>query len=198
MVSGGSVVSEYRFKQVDFESPSFLFALEDKLKGALGGPLLYGPYYRTFGLKGDESVLDFGCGGGAGSRCLASLLSERGHLTCVDVSHHWIEKARRRLRKYPNAECKAGDIRALTIPDASFDVISVFHVIHDIAPGERQETVNALCRKLKETGTVFVREPTRESHGMPAAAIRALFADAGLRETRHEETKSEYRGRFQS
>lgn len=191
-------MSEYRFKQVDFESPSFLFALEDRLKGVLGGPLFYRPYYRTLGLKGDESVLDFGCGGGAGSMCLASLLGKNGHLICVDVSDYWIEKARRRLRKHPNAECRAGDIRTLTVADASFDVISVFHVIHDIDPEERQETVNALCRKLKGTGTVFVREPAKKAHGMPPAAIRALFADAGLREVGHEETKAEYRGRFRS
>ena len=67
-------MSGHQFKQVDFENPSVLFILEDKLKGLLGCPLLYNRYFRTFGLKGDERVLDFGCGGGAGSRCLAKLL----------------------------------------------------------------------------------------------------------------------------
>ena len=57
----------YDFKGYDFEHPSALFILEDKLKGILGRPLLYNPYFKTLGLKGNESVLDFGCGGGAGS-----------------------------------------------------------------------------------------------------------------------------------
>ena len=192
------MASEYGFKQVDFENPSALFVLEDILKGLIGGPLLYNPYFRTFGLKGNESILDFGCGGGAGSRCLAKLLNEDGHLTCVDISSYWIERATRRLKKYPNVECRAGDIRKLEIPDRSFDVISIFHVIHDIGPEERQDIVTILCQKLKTSGTVFVREPIKKSHGMPTMEIRTLFANAGLREAGYKESKSEYEGRFTS
>ena len=146
------MMSEYRFKQVDFEHPSILFTLEDKLKGLIGGPLLYNPYFKTFGLRGNENVLDFGCGGGAGSRCLANLLSKDGHLTCVDVSSHWIAKASKSLEKYSNVDCKSGDIRELDISDSSFDVISTIHVVHDIAPTERQDIIKALSQKLKVGG----------------------------------------------
>lgn len=127
-------MSDHNFKQYDFEHPSTLFILEDKLKGLLGGHLLYNPYFKTFRLKGNERVLDLGCGGGAGSRCLANLLTKGGHLTCVDVSNYWIEKTRNRLKKYSNVECKSGDIRELDIQDSSFDIISAIHVVHDIAP----------------------------------------------------------------
>jgi ubiquinone/menaquinone biosynthesis C-methylase UbiE len=166
------------------------------LKCLIGGPVLYNPYFKTFGLKGNEKVLDFGCGGGAGSRCLAKLLNTGGHLTCIDISNYWMKKASRRLGKYPNVECKAGDIRSLGIPDNSFDVISVFHVIHDIAPEERREIVTVLCQKLKRNGTVFIREPVKKSHGMPVMEIRTLFADAGFQEADCQESKSEYRGKF--
>ena len=189
-------MSDYEFKGYDFEHPSILFTLEDILKGFLGGPLLYNPYYRTFGLKGDEKVLDFGCGGGAGSRCLANLLNENGYLTCVDVSRYWITKASKRLEKYSNVECKSWDIRELDISDSSFDVISTIHVIHDIAPAERQDIVNVLSQKLKTGGVLFIREPTKKSHGMPVNEIRALLADAGLKEIEHKETKSEYMGKY--
>lgn len=190
-------MSDYEFKGYDFEHPSILFNLEDKLKGLLGGPLLYNPYFRTFGLKGDEKVLDFGCGGGAGSRCLANLLNENGYLTCVDVSRYWIAKARKRLENYSNVECKSGDIRELDIPDSSFDVISTIHVIHDITPAERQDIVNVLSQKLKTGGLLFIREPIKQSHGMPVNEIRALLADAGLQEIEYKETKSEYTGKYQ-
>ena len=40
-------MSEYAFKQVDFENPSALFVLEDVLKGLIGGPLLYTSDYQT-------------------------------------------------------------------------------------------------------------------------------------------------------
>jgi len=191
-------MSEYRFKQVDFENPSALFVLEDVLKGFIGAPLLYGPYFKSFGLKGDENVLDFGCGGGAGSRSLANLLSENGHLTCIDISNYWIKRASGRLKKFANVECIAGDIRELDMPADSFDAISIFHVIHDIAPIDRQNTVAALARLLKKDGTIFVREPIKKSHGMPVDGIQTLLSNVGLKEIEHFESKSEYKGRFQS
>jgi len=190
-------LSDNNFKQYDFEHPSILFILEDKLKGLLGGPLLYNPYFKTFGLKGNESVLDFGCGGGTGSQCLANLLDKGGHLTCIDVSRYWIARARKRLDKYSNVECKSGDIRELDIPDSSFDVISTFHVIHDITPAERQDIVKALSQRLKAGGLFFIKEPVKKSHGMPVEEIRALLSDAGLNEIEHKETKSEYVGKYQ-
>ena len=171
--------------------------LEDMLKGLLGGVLLYNSYFRAFELEGNEMVLDFGCGGGAGSRCLANLLDEGGRVTCVDISHYWIAKARKRLSKYSNVECKAGDIRELDMPDSSFDVISGIDVVHDIAPKDRQETVKTLSLKLKAGGLLFIREPIKESHGMPVEEIRTLFSGAGLEEIEHKETKSEYMGIYQ-
>jgi len=190
-------LSNDNFKQYDFEHPSTLFVLEDKLKGLLGGPLLYNPYFITFGLKGNERVLDFGCGGGASSRCLANLLGKGGHLTCIDVSSYWISKARKRLEKYSNVECKSGDIRELDIPDSSFDIISTIHVVHDISPAERQDIVKTLSQKLKAGGLFFIREPIKKSHGMPVEEIRTLLSGADLKEIEHKETKSEYMGKYQ-
>ena len=190
-------MSDHNFKQYDFENPSTLFILEDKLKGLLGGPLLYNAYFKTFGLKGDERVLDFGCGGGAASRCLANLLTKGGHLTCIDVSSCWIVKAKKRLGKYSNVECKSGDIRELDIPDSSFDIISAIHVIHDIAPADRQDIVKTLSQKLKADSLLFIREPMKKSHGMPVEEMRALLSGAGLKEIEHRETKAEYMGKYQ-
>jgi len=190
-------LSDNNFKQYDFEHPSILFILEDKLKSLLGGLLLYNPYFKTFALKGNESILDFGCGGGTGSRCLANLLDKGGHLTCIDVSRYWIARARKRLDKYSNLECKSGDIRKLDIPDSSFDVISTFYVIHDITPAERQDIVKVLSQKLKAGGLFFIKEPVKKSHGMPPEEIRALLSDVGLNEIEHKETKSEYMGKYQ-
>jgi len=189
-------MSEYQFKQVDFENPSFLFVLEDMLKNLIGGMLFYNSYYKTFGLKGNEKVLDFGCGGGTGAKYLMKFLNKSGHLTCVDVAHYWINKAEKRLKKYPNVECKAGEIGELNIHDSSFDVISIIHVIHDIEPAKRQDKINILARKLKKDGTLFIREPVKKSHGMPVEEIQTLLSNAGLKEAEHTENKSEYRGKF--
>jgi ubiquinone/menaquinone biosynthesis C-methylase UbiE len=188
-------MEEYIFKQPDFDNPSILFRLEDKLKGFLGG-FFYKPFLKTFALKGDENVLDFGCGGGIESHFILKHLKNGGKLSCIDLSHYWIQRAIKRLDKYPNADCIQGDIRELDIPVNSFDVIFTIHVIHDIAPKDRQSTVDALAAKLKPEGSFFIWEPTKISHGMPAEEIQTLLSRAGLVEQSHKKTPSFYKGQF--
>jgi ubiquinone/menaquinone biosynthesis C-methylase UbiE len=190
-------MGDYEYKKVDFEHPSFLFILEDKLKGLLGGPLLYNSYFKSYSLRGNEKVLDFRCGGGSGSICLAKLLNGSGTLTCVDASNYWIDKAKSRLRRYSNVKCLAGDIRKLDIPESHFDVISIIHVIHDIAPEERQSITDRLAKLLNKDGKIFIREPIKKSHGMPAQEIVSLFTNSGLTKIQAAASKSEYRGIFQ-
>jgi 2-polyprenyl-3-methyl-5-hydroxy-6-metoxy-1,4-benzoquinol methylase len=189
-------MGSYIYKQIDFEHPSFLFILEDKLKALLGGPFFYNSYLKTFGLNGSERVLDFGCGGGTGSVCLARFLNTSGELTCVDVSKYWIDKARKRLKRYSNAKCLVGDIRELDISENRFDVISIIHVIHDIAPAERQSVTDRLASLLDRHGKLFIREPIRESHGMPVSEIVTRLTNSGLTEVQANLGKSEYRGIF--
>ena len=189
-------MSDYSYEDRDFEHPSILFRLEDKLRGLIGGHSKYKSYFKTFGLQGNENILDFGCGGGVGSRCLASFLNKDGHLTCVDTSNYWITRARKRVEEYSNVECRLGDIRELDIPDSSFDIISTIHVIHDISPSERQDIINALSRKLKADGIFFIKEPIKKSHGMPIDEIRTLLSNAGLKEIESSKTESEYTGKY--
>jgi SAM-dependent methyltransferase len=190
------IMSDYKFENRDFEKSSFLFILEDKLKNFLGGPLLYNPYIKSFGIKGNERILDFGCGGGISSRCIAKKLTKGGFLTCVDTSKFWMKKAKKRLRKYNNVELRTGDIRELDIPDSSYDIVSIVHVIHDIGPELRQATVNSLAAKPKEGGRLFIVEPTKKSHGMPPQEIWTLMNNAGLVETNSSIKKSSYAGEF--
>jgi ubiquinone/menaquinone biosynthesis C-methylase UbiE len=140
--------------------------------------------------------MDFGCGGGVESRFILEHLEDGGHLTCIELSHYWIERAKKRLGKYPNADFIEGDIRNLDIPDNSFDVIFTIHVIHDIPPDERQSTVDALVRKLKPGCPFYIWEPTKVSHGMTAEEIETLLLNAGLEEQTHKKTKPFYKGKF--
>jgi len=190
-------MNDNEYKKIDFDNPSYLFILEDKLKGVLGGPFFYNPYIKSFKLKGNEMVLDFGCGGGVASKCALKFLNQNGHITAVDVSNYWVKKAKKRLKKFTNVDCIHGDIRNLDIPDSSFDVIFTIHVIHDIPPKDRQTTVNALSRKLKKGGRLLIRDFTKKSHGMPIEKIRKLLSNAGLKEVTHTISKSEYMGEFQ-
>lgn len=189
-------MSDYKFEKRDFEKPSFLFILEDVLKNFLGYPLLYNPFIKSFGIEGNERVLDFGCGGGISSRCIAKKLTKGGFLTCVDTSIFWMKKAKTRLGKYNNVEFKTGDIRDLDIADSSYDIVSIVRVIHDIEPELRQAIVDSLAAKLKQSGKLFIIEPTKRTHGMPVGEIRNLMSNAGLVETNKSIKKSSYKGEF--
>ncbi len=57
----------------DFDHPSFWFVLEDKIKSLFGGSLYHNSDIKSLRLKGDESILDFGCGGGVTIRVLISI-----------------------------------------------------------------------------------------------------------------------------
>jgi ubiquinone/menaquinone biosynthesis C-methylase UbiE len=183
---------------LDFENPSALFRFEDRLKGQIGGPLYYDPYFRSRGgFRGNEQVLDFGCGGGVSTRCIAASLNQGGGVTGVDISSYFTEKARKRLQGFANARVLRGEIGELDLPRRSFDLISIIHVLHDMVRDKRSSAVGTLEALLKPKGRLWIYEPTRPSHGMPAEEIRRLMREAGLREVSGEEQKNSYKGIFE-
>jgi ubiquinone/menaquinone biosynthesis C-methylase UbiE len=182
-------------KSCDFEHPSFWFAMEDKFK-TLFGSYYFGADVKSLRLKGNESLLDFGCGGGAACLYLLKILSKRGHVLGVNTSAYWINVAKKRMRPFPNAEFKVGDIRDLDIPEHSMDIIVSFNVFHHITPNERPMTIIALGRLLEKGGRLMVRERIEKSHGIPTDEIRSLFINAGFQEVTAQNSKSKYRGIF--
>ena len=53
-----------------------------------------------------------------------------------------------------------------------------------------------LAKLLNKNGKIFIREPIKESHGMPASDILTLFTNSGLKEIRSDSGKTEYKGIF--
>jgi ubiquinone/menaquinone biosynthesis C-methylase UbiE len=158
---------------------------------------LYRRYVDQMGLRGDECVLDYGSGGGAAARHLARRLAEGGgRLTCMDVSARWQAAIRKTLRAFPEVEYRLGDVRAMSLPAASFDVVLVHWMLHDVPPRDRPGIVAELARLLRPDGRLFVREPTGKNHGMPAAEAREPFAAAGLAETLAVEDKAPVLGTY--
>ncbi|MGZ4934691.1 MAG: class I SAM-dependent methyltransferase [Halobacteriota archaeon] len=151
----------------------------------------YECYVDSFGLTGDEWVLDYGSGGGRLSQPIAERLSHgTGHLTCVDVSTVWMGVVTKRLQGYSNVDFKLGDVASLDISDEAYGVVVVHFVLHHVDKPVRQEKVDALARKLKQGGRLFIREPTRAGHGTPVDEIRTLLSAAGLRERDSTMTRS--------
>lgn len=170
----------------DFEKPSFLYiATEEVLNNRLSG-FLYAGYIKSLGLKGNEKVLDFGSGSGAGSKHIAKLLENGGSLTCVDLSEFWIEKARKRLKKYRNVEFHVGNLPDLGLEERSFDVIYISYAFHHVDKKLRKPIAEEFYRLLKDEGTVFFKEPQRENDGIPLPEVRNIMQIAGFKEARCE------------
>ncbi len=175
-------MENYReFKEIDFDNPSFLFKLSDSLVYLLGGAGFYNKYIDSIPLNGDERVLDFGSGGGVASKLLAAKIPE-GHLTCLEPSKCWINRLTKRLGKFKNITFLNTYIENANIPDNTFDVILIHHVLHDIHPDKRADVLKKLARVLKSQGTIYIREPIKNSHGMPFEEIRELFKDVDRKE----------------
>jgi ubiquinone/menaquinone biosynthesis C-methylase UbiE len=152
-------------------------------------------YYRrfvgSFGLKGDEMVLDFGCGPGSTSKFIAQILEKGGgELTCLDLSEAWIGRARKHLSKFSNVEYFAGDIRKWDEKNDYFDAVAIHFMLHDVEKSEREEVVRALAKKMKAGARLIIREPTKEGHGLRPEEIRELMSKNGLEEIDSKESKS--------
>lgn len=195
-----------RQEQTGFKEPSRLkvylaLLFEYVLEGSA-----YRKFVNSLGLKGDEWVIDYGSGTGAASKLIAQcLLDGNGHLTCVDISRILIDVVRKRLERYPNVDLKLGDIISLDVEDNRYNAVVIHYVLHDIPRAERQEKVNALSRKLKKGGRIFIEEPVvyeyeaSRTHGMHLGAflpeeIRGLMTYAGLTELSFRTTKSLFLG----
>jgi len=183
---------------MSFENPTLVHLFVEEFFNYRIRKPLYESHVKHMKLKGNEKVLDFGCGGGASSRPFLKELTKGGHLTCLDISKFWLSKAKKRFKNFSNVEFKLGDICKIDIPDPSFDVISIFDVLHDIVQDRRQDTVDTLSSKLKPGGKLFIKEPIRTRHGMPVDEIRYLMKRGGLKEVDFKINKSTYVGSYKS
>jgi arsenite methyltransferase len=115
--------------------------------------------------RGDEQVLDVGCGRGLALIGAAHHLNT-GHATGIDL---WSAKDLSRntaqaVTENANTEevadkitIKTGDARALPFPDNSFDVVISMTAIHNInGKAERRRAIEDAARILKANGTLAI------------------------------------------
>ena len=168
---------------MSFKEPSSTQIFFTVAVGHTFGSFFWKNYVKSLNLEGNEKILEYGSGSGALSRHIAPiLLKGGGQLTCVDISQKWMNTIQERMDKYPNVEFKLGTIFDMDIPDNSYDAVVIHYVLHDIGLDLRKKIVNALSKKLKNGGKIYIREPLADNHGMPAAEVRKLMIDSGLNE----------------
>jgi SAM-dependent methyltransferase len=155
-------------------------AFEDWIRTWLAGRS-YRRSFKNLTLRGDERVLELGVGGGQAAKVILSKL-DTGAYTGFDVDVWWVDRARRNLRRHPNVTVLQGDVRDLPLGGASFDLVVVHITLHDIPKVDREPIIVTLAEKLRPGGRLFIKEPTKEGHGMPESEIWGLMATAGLEE----------------
>ncbi len=111
-------------------------------------------------LKGDESILDLGCGNGQLSRELAKR-GHRGEYLGVDFSPPLLREAEAQPKEFP-ATFRALDLSRLAEHDqelfvvGNWSVVTMFAVLHHIpSAGLRFEILRTVRRLLKEDG-IFI------------------------------------------
>jgi tRNA (cmo5U34)-methyltransferase len=114
-------------------------------------------------------------GAGAGNYTLKMLEALPGlDVTLVDLSRPMLDRAADRLRGSTAARvtCVQGDVRALALGEATFDVVTAAAVLHHLRTDEEWEAVFAgLFRALRPGGSLWISDLVE--HSIPA--VQALM-----------------------
>lgn len=144
-------------------------------------PRLIGPRGSLAGKR----VLEIGCGRGVGMEILLSL--DADHVTGFDLDPRMVALAAQRLTKYgERARVFVGDAEAIDAPDASFDAVVDYGVIHHI-PGW-QKALKEIARVLKPGGTFYFEDLLK---GLISTWPAPVFFD-------HPQATQFYGGEFRS
>jgi trans-aconitate methyltransferase len=106
-------------------------------------------------LRGDEAVLDIGCGDGKLTAALARQLS-RGSVVGVDNSTEMIRFARKSFpaAEFPNLSFKVCDARRLTFAN-KFDLVVSFSTLHWVK--DHLPVLKRIKRSLKANGRILLQ-----------------------------------------
>ena len=108
---------------------------------------------RRFDLHGMKSILDVGSGAGQIAKHLLTYADPDAQVTCVDLSHRMLRRARSRL-KSNRPSFVAADLSCLPFADDSFDGITCGYVLEHL-PDPRAGLAE-MARVLRRQGRMFL------------------------------------------
>lgn len=133
------------------------------------GTTAISPYYRKFvkeieAIKGDR-ILDYCSGSGEISRLImkTGLIDK---LVYADVSKKWLRTAEKKLKSFTNTQKEYFNNYDYSFGNKEFDKIIVHFVLHDLPSSKYKIIIKNLFGALKENGTLIIREPMGDRHGV--------------------------------
>jgi ubiquinone/menaquinone biosynthesis C-methylase UbiE len=108
---------------------------------------------RQFDLRGTHSILDVGSGAGQIAKHLLKYADRDTQITCFDLSHEMLRRARQRL-KNGAPRFVTGDLSQMPFANASFDCVTCGYVLEHL-PNPRTGLIE-LARVLKPGGRIFL------------------------------------------
>lgn len=147
------------------------------------------------GVKMGDRLLQVGCGDGALLATLGSKVGLTGRACGIDPSAEAIARAERTAaREGVLLELQRAPSDALPFEAASFDVVILHEVLHDVAPDARAAIVSEALRTVRAGGRAIIVDPLRR-RGLaalvggggqtdPSYEPEALLRTAGCRAVR--------------
>jgi len=103
--------------------------------------------------KGDEVLIDAGCGSGRVTRLIADIL-KNGKIYAIDLDQNMIEKAKINLNDYENVIFVNADLSSVELPE-QVDVIFSNAVIHWIK--DHYKLFSNFWKLLKQSGEILIQ-----------------------------------------
>jgi ubiquinone/menaquinone biosynthesis C-methylase UbiE len=86
---------------------------------------------RRFDLRGAQAILDVGSGAGQLARHVLRYADAESSITCFDLSHEMLRRARMRLKSH-RPQFVVADLTRLPFPDGSFDRVTCGYVLEHL------------------------------------------------------------------
>jgi arsenite methyltransferase len=141
--------------------PSYLYSTR---RGKL---VVWAKLLAGLSLKGDEQVLDVGCGRGAVLSMVAKLVP-RGRAVGLDLWRPQDQSGNSPEATWRNldaegvrdrCELHTGDMRAMPFPDSAFDLVVSSLAIHNLhTHADRAQAINEASRVLKPGGRLLIAD----------------------------------------
>ncbi len=111
---------------------------------------------RAVGVQSGEIVADVGAGTGYFSLPLAQAVGSEGRVYALDAQCGMLERLKSKLESCPalNIECVRAEADAMTLPDATCDLMFLANVWHEFE--DRKAVIEELKRILRRAGSIAI------------------------------------------